>query len=155
MTIITSRASCDAKKKHLNNVVCFLFLELIFNFHSYPIYKSQFHLLDVMSFSICIYDPIHGICFCLSSFGFCLFSWNTPNNVVHMNRWSTLMARKEPYIFNLAMGFNLINQHWKIWNTRSLGALRALTSSWRPLGPLDFDLTLLYLGRSGRYFEPT
>ena len=33
---------------------------------------------------------------------------------------------------------------YKILNTRSLGALRAPTSSWRPFGPLDFVLRALY-----------
>ena len=33
---------------------------------------------------------------------------------------------------------------WKhLWYTRSLGALRAPTSSWRPFGPLDFVLRAL------------
>ena len=32
---------------------------------------------------------------------------------------------------------------WKLYQTRSLGALRAPTSSWRPFGPLDFALRAL------------
>ena len=31
----------------------------------------------------------------------------------------------------------------KYYTARSLGALRALTSSWRPFGPLDFVLRAL------------
>ena len=33
--------------------------------------------------------------------------------------------------------------HSEIWVTRSLGAFRAPTSSWRPFGPLDFILRAL------------
>ena len=37
------------------------------------------------------------------------------------------------------MGMKNIHKQ-KVWWTRSLGALRAPTSSWRPFGPLDFVL---------------
>ena len=64
------------KKQTCKHCIFTYNLEFVFNFHSDPLYKSQFHLLDMMSFSICIYDPILGICFYLSSFEFSLFSWN-------------------------------------------------------------------------------
>ena len=38
---------------------------------------------------------------------------------------------------------NNTNLQQKLLNTRSLGALRAPTSSWRPFGPLDFVLRAL------------
>ena len=44
---------------------------------------------------------------------------------------------------------------WQVWlnytNTRSLGALRAPTSSWRPFGPLDFVLRALWPLRPVRW----
>ena len=33
----------------------------------------------------------------------------------------------------------LHHRNWSLLQTRSLGALRALTSTWRPFGPLDCD----------------
>ena len=39
---------------------------------------------------------------------------------------------------------------WQISKTRSLGALRAPTSSWRPFGPLDFALRVLRPVRRAR-----
>ena len=54
---------------------------------------------------------------------FGLFMFSTQTNVVHMNAYGS--------------------QYKQIYTTRSLGALRALTSSWRPSGPLDFVLRAL------------
>ena len=48
-------------------------------------------------------------------------------------------------------GFNVTIFDVTIFNTRSLGALRAPTSSWRPFGPLDFVLRAL---RALRPCEP-
>ena len=48
------------------------------------------------------------------------------------------------YLTHLTFNENLKVLHFEtLFNTRSLGALRAPTSSWRPFGPLDFVLRAL------------
>ena len=56
------------------------------------------------------------------------------------------------------LGISALSVNWKYLPTRSVGALRVPTSSWRPFGPLDFVLRALRpvrhsCLRSGHFFH--